>query len=312
MIENRYFVNKCFLKKWFTQKIILKNDMIHNKIINSKHSFNRSGLATLSDLQTSMWKNLFNFLEKEQKKFFHKEKHFRSSKYIWPRNPLHTWSRIWEYPYVYYHLEKIRQENFEKRLLTVTDFGSGVTFFPFTVARLGYNVTCIDIDPICAHDIPRATNVVDSMPGKVGVKLSNNNFIPLPDNSQDVVYCISVLEHIPNFEQTISEIARILKSDGKFILTVDLDLRGNSELCVDGFKRLQNELVSRFELIFPEMIVHPSDVLTTVNSPFKMINYSFIFIIKRIIKMMTNKQLVFSDPRIPFLLTVYTGSYIKK
>jgi hypothetical protein len=62
------------------------------------HPFDRSGLAALSDLQTEEWRELFTSLEDQQREFLAKEEAFRSADYPWPRDPLHTWSRVWEYP----------------------------------------------------------------------------------------------------------------------------------------------------------------------------------------------------------------------
>ena len=66
--------------------------------------FDRSGHTALSDLKTEEWERLFFILEKEQSTFLNKEKYFSSPEYKWTSAPLHTWSRIWEYPYVYHHL----------------------------------------------------------------------------------------------------------------------------------------------------------------------------------------------------------------
>jgi SAM-dependent methyltransferase len=225
------------------------------------HPFDRTGFAALRDLESDEWRNINSYLEQVQSQFLSKEESFRSPEYRWPRDPLHTWSRVWEYPYVYFHLAKIRNEVAEERLLTVADYGSGVTFFPFTAARLGYDVTCIDVDPICAHDIPKAAAVVDSGSGKIDVSLLKGDCIQLQSNSQDVVYCISVLEHVSNLEHTIIEISRVLKPGGILILTVDVDLRGNAELGVDEFMRLQKYLMDRFETPLREIAVHPSDHL---------------------------------------------------
>jgi SAM-dependent methyltransferase len=244
--------------------------MKRNNMLPSRHPFERAGFAALSALKREEWRELFMRLDQAQAQFLAHEQSFRSPEYIWPRDPLHTWSRVWEYPYVYYHLEKLRREIPEERLLTVADFGSGVTFFPFAVARLGYDVTCIDIDPVCAHDIPAAANVIDGTPGSVGVKLLDNNRIPLPNNSQDVVYCISVLEHIPDFGQTISEIVRILNPGGKFVLTVDIGLRGDYMLSAERFDGLMRCLRQLFFWELPEASVHPMGFLTSENSIFPM------------------------------------------
>ena len=50
----------------------------------------------------------FALLEKEQADFLAMESAFRSREYKWPRDPLHTWSRVWEYPYTYHHLQQAR------------------------------------------------------------------------------------------------------------------------------------------------------------------------------------------------------------
>ena len=45
----------------------------------------------------------------------------------------------------------------------------------------------------------------------------SKNTIPLEDNSQDLVLCTQVLEHIPNISHIINEIYRILKPGGELI-----------------------------------------------------------------------------------------------
>src|SRR5262245_53233276 len=139
---------------------------------NSENSLDFCGFSALRDLDNGYWRVIYARLEDEQAEFLKHEKRFRSPEYRWPRDPLHTWSRLWEYPYAFHHLERIRRENSENRMLTAADIGSGVTFFPFSTARLGYNVTCVDIDPVCERDIPAAAHLVQHSPGSVFVALS--------------------------------------------------------------------------------------------------------------------------------------------
>lgn len=277
----------------------------------SQHLFDRAGFAALGDLKSEEWRVLFERLEQEQSHFLAHEQRFRSPEYKWPRDPLHTWSRVWEYPYAYYHLKKLRQEISEERLLTVADIGSGVTFFPFTAARLGYDVICVDVDPICGRDIPLAAKVIDSAPGSVSVKLTDSNHIPLPDNGQDVVYSISVLEHITDFEQTISEIARILKPGGKFVLTVDIGLRGDYMLSAERFDGLMRCLRQYFFGDLPEASTHPLGLLTSENSIFPDKSGRRATLLKWLGNLILGKTFNTQGQGIPWL-TVYASVWTKR
>lgn len=57
--------------------------------------------------------------------------------------------------------------------------------------------------------------------GKIGIVSPLEN-IPVPDDSFDVVLCTEVLEHVPEPIEAIREIARILKPNGKLLLTSPL------------------------------------------------------------------------------------------
>lgn len=231
--------------------------------------FDKSGLAALSDLETTEWRELFDLLENEQATFLKKEAAFRSPEYKWPKDPLHTWSRVWEYPYVYNQIIKWRKSLQSDLLPMVVDLGSGVTFFPFSVARLGCHVVCCDVDPVCETDLRRASASVSHFPGQVKFRLSTPQKLPFGDGEADVIYCISVLEHIPNPMETINEISRILKSGGLLLLTIDLDLRGDSEIGVEKHSKIIHELRQHFHYADADSSVHPADLLTSGRGPYK-------------------------------------------
>ena len=163
--------------------------------------FLRSGIAALSDLETTAWRHQLAILESSQRDFLIHEQEFRSPAYKWPRNALNNWSRVWEYPYVYFHLQSILEASGAHRVSRVVDFGSGVTFFPFAIARLGYHVICSDIDPGCSSDLERAASVVPHSPGRVEFRHIDGTQLPLEDAEVDAIYSISVIEHIPEFER---------------------------------------------------------------------------------------------------------------
>ena len=54
-----------------------------------------------------------------------------SYKYRWGADPLHHWSRQWEYPFVH---EKIRTFASKNPDFSMLDAGCGFTFFPFYLA----------------------------------------------------------------------------------------------------------------------------------------------------------------------------------
>lgn len=231
------------------------------------HPFNRCGIAALSDLETPEWRELFQILERDQSEFARHAASFRSAEYKWPHDPLHTWSRIWEYPYVYHHLRDQKSLSTEKNPRLV-DVGSGVTFFPFSVARLGYEVICTDIDPVCERDLKRATAKIPAAPGSVSSVLTTGDKLPFASGSVDCVTCISVIEHVDHFESLFAEITRILKPHGRFILTIDLGMRGNSELTVLRHRLLSNLVTDAFNQAHRPTTTHPRNQLTSDSGPF--------------------------------------------
>ena len=229
--------------------------------------FERNGLAALSDFQSSLWKDLYSKLEADQSDFLSKQHLFRSSEYKWPLDALHNWSRVWEYPYVFSQLIKCSQSAQGGRLLKVADIGSGVTFFPFSVARLGFEVICADPDPVCNGDFGRACGVMNQNPGKVEFRPIQGPSLPFGDAECDLVYCISVLEHIEDFENTIHEMWRLLKDNGLLFLTIDLDLQGNSQIGVLPYQALVASMRKLFDPILPDTTVHPADILDNLHGP---------------------------------------------
>ena len=181
---------------------------------------------------------------------------------------MHNWSRVHEYPYVFHHIKAAADSRSPGTSLRIADVGSGVTFFPFALAKLGHSVTCVDNDPVCDRDLRNAIDAVSCNTGEVTSTLISDNALPFADASFDVVYSISVIEHIPNFEETIDEIARILKPGGLFVLTFDinLDRHANRQLNPDQYERLSNALAIAFKSRLPQRTIHPLDMLTPRNS----------------------------------------------
>ncbi|TKJ32799.1 MAG: hypothetical protein CEE38_22200 [Planctomycetes bacterium B3_Pla] len=232
--------------------------------------FCRSGLAALSELNDPEYQDIFSSLEREQYTFLEREPEFRSNEYRWPRDPLHDFSRVWEYPYVYHHLAAYFKTLPQYPKPVVADVGSGVTFFPFSLAKIGYQVVCTDIDPICKRDLALARECVPHSPGTVGFRLIESTSLPFEDSECDALYCISVLEHIPDFEKTIAEMHRILKPGGLCLITCDINLQPEDGLQLDSaqYARLMSLIDTSFVRVYPERTIHLANVLTTRTSPY--------------------------------------------
>jgi SAM-dependent methyltransferase len=71
----------------------------------------------------------------------------------------------------------------------------------------------VDLDPL-------ETQAAARFPFYRRVHTCSGDDIPEPDASFDFVLSNSVLEHIPELEATIAEIARLLRKDGRFLFTV--------------------------------------------------------------------------------------------
>lgn len=225
-----------------------------------------NGFAPLSDLSRSEFKSVFNALEKSQAEFISQTIASRSKRYKWPLDPLHTWSRVWEYPFVYASLLKFLEAKLPAQEVAIADIGSGVTFFPFKLARKGFKVTCVDIDPICERDVTSAAAAYDCSPGTVTAMLCDENVLPLDDKSMDCIYSISVIEHIPDPAKIVDEIWRILKPGGILVLTLDVGLTKSACLSAQQLDALLALVADRFDPIAEARHTHPMGLLTTENS----------------------------------------------
>lgn len=81
--------------------------------------------------------------------------------------------------------------------------------------------------------------------------------LPFPDNYFDVVFSIAVLHHIPSKElreKAVSEIKRVLKPEGKLILSV-WDFRGDKKLIFLLLRYSFLRLIGRSKLDFGDVFV---------------------------------------------------------
>jgi SAM-dependent methyltransferase len=124
-----------------------------------------------------------------------------------PVSYLHPGKR-WEYPWA---LERAALAP-ESRVL---DAGCGDSIFPVYLARQGHQVTAVDLE---------FTGTLGDLHG-VPIEYVRADLcrLPQPDGSFDAVFCISVIEHLPEprIPLAIQELRRVLRPGGKLLLTTD-------------------------------------------------------------------------------------------
>jgi SAM-dependent methyltransferase len=137
--------------------------------------------------------------------------------------PNNTTRRV-EYPWAY-HATPIQPG------LHVLEIGGGLSGFQFVLDRAGCHVT--NVDPgMEAHkrDWPVDERSMQRLNRAFGTSVVLRNCLlqdaHLPGDSFDLVFSISVLEHIPIGEvpETVALIYDLLKPGGRFVLTLDLFL----------------------------------------------------------------------------------------
>jgi O-antigen biosynthesis protein len=97
----------------------------------------------------------------------------------------------------------------------VLDLGSGEGYGSNLLARRAKKVVGIELDPI-AVEHSRLQYDAPNLSFEEGSVLQLNGFA---DASVDVVVCFEVIEHLADHERLLSEVARVLRADGIFIVS---------------------------------------------------------------------------------------------
>lgn len=97
----------------------------------------------------------------------------------------------------------------------IIDIGCGIGFIIKELYKITDNST-----KIIGLDITKDSIIyIKKELGLDNLLLSNNDYIPLKDNSIDIVIYSEVIEHLNDPKKSLSEIYRVLKKSGKLILS---------------------------------------------------------------------------------------------
>ena len=197
-----------------------------------------SGLPDLKHYDKNLKSQIFLDVEKYAKSWMEMHK-LTMNRYAkkWVRDPLHWWSRTYEYSFHIQHIKSkilCQRKNKKQNIVQLLDAGAGTDFISWYLLSLDmkesgvyHNVTAVDFDKM--NGLNHAE--INARYVSVGMPWSQTVFVraalqqlPLPSMQYDIVFCISVLEHTDNFHKIISEFYRVLNPGGILIVSFDIDL----------------------------------------------------------------------------------------
>lgn len=227
----------------------------------------RASIPTTHDYEELLQAEWFAAMEAYSRSFLERnDGHLRDYARRWVRDPLHQWSRQWEYPFVYSRAEPCARAADGKQV-NILDAGSGITFFPYYLeSQFAHcRVHCCDIDETLAAMYEAVNRTMGSTVSFSAAALLHT---PYPDGQFDLIYCISVLEHTADYAQIIAQLDRVMKPGGKLIVTFDISLDGREEMPADQADGLLAALTAAFTADEPvdESVVallSRSDIVTT-------------------------------------------------
>jgi len=202
------------------------------------HLYN--GFAQALDVESSAWSQLVTTLSNDSQRW-------RSEGFGgWEQH----WSRVWEFPWMHEAiLAYTRQVGPGAKVL---ESGSGTTLVPVWLASQGMNVTGIDLSGTPA---PRwaAMNKVISETGSGSLTFQKGDMLRLDfaDNSFDVAFSLSALEHTTSPFDAVLEMLRVVRPGGLIAITCDVAVTGTHGLSQAELNRIQDVLAERADSFLP-------------------------------------------------------------
>lgn len=192
-------------------------------------------LIDVEDMERPEWRNIIGEMHRLMRVSKEKQTsflHCTDRKSLFHRAEIETYKH-WEYPWA------ILWGSFESGM-SVLDCGCGRGFLQLYLARIGCNVTSVDISTMKTkmlrkfwrlasklHVKEDKSSVMRKLAKRYKTELdfykANISELPFDTETFDRVYCISVLEHmnVGEDEEAVREMSRVLKPGGRLLLTVD-------------------------------------------------------------------------------------------
>lgn len=201
------------------------------------------GLVTLQQYEELVASNYFKEIENFSDDFIRRVGSMIQTYSIrWVRDPLHQWSRQWEYPYIISQAQDIKKD------AAIVDLGAGVSFLPYYLKRkIGLdNIIAVDNDRMLKGLYKKINNTMDE---KVSFQYGDmRQLSDIVDGSVDFVYSVSVLEHTDAYPAILKEIYRILKHGGKLSFTFDISINGLDDIPLEKAHELLDCLKETFSV----------------------------------------------------------------
>lgn len=229
-------------------------------ILKSLSQSREGGYITQSSLSGSRLSQLLEVLEPLQDRFFEEHKSSIPSAYSakWPVDKLHWWSRPQEYAFVLFYILSALNES--KRDIKILEFGPGCSFVPHVLATVA-GLKNLHIEEIDDGVVEFWGNVGR----KIGLQVDRSNSSTAHKDIFDVIYSISVIEHVDSPVKAIKRLINQLTPSGQLILTLDVDLNnfGRYGLTVDQLSGiLQIDEIDFESLSAPAGCPHVHDLAT--------------------------------------------------
>ncbi len=112
-------------------------------------------------------------------------------------------------------VQKILENAPRKKVLKILDIGTGPGFFTINFAKLGHDITGIDISP---EMVRVATENAESMGLKCNFKVMNANTLEFPDETFDLIINRMVSWTLPDMFDCYREWRRVLVPNGRIIV----------------------------------------------------------------------------------------------